>query len=141
MLVDGSYLVHTERILEALKRTRREAIREGRLKVHERMLQVILSAATLSSQGARSVDKYIAHTFPHVGLPLLLSLLLPPLPLFVIITATAVTMATIAVVIAASTAHLMRYRWSASPTRTCISTIRSYRKHILKYLVTLTTVP
>lgn len=72
MLLDGSYLTHIERILEALKRTRREAIREGRCKVHERLHQVVLSAATISSQGERSVERYITQTFPHVTLSLLL---------------------------------------------------------------------
>ena len=74
MLLDGSYLAHIERILEALKRTRREAIREGRCKVHERLHQVILSAATISSQGHKSVDRYIARAFPHVTSPFVLLL-------------------------------------------------------------------
>jgi len=65
MLLEGSYLVDIERILDAFKLTRREKIRSGECAVHEVTLQNILSAATLPSAGLRSMEKYIENRYPR----------------------------------------------------------------------------
>jgi hypothetical protein len=67
MLVEGSYQVETEKILEALKKSRRAQIREGKLDTHGKSCQYILSAATLPSYGLRSVENYMKKMFPLVS--------------------------------------------------------------------------
>jgi hypothetical protein len=68
MLLEGSYKKDIEKVLAALKVTRRHKIRDGLLKVHERYVQFILSAATIPTHGKLSVEKYIESHFPKVYL-------------------------------------------------------------------------
>lgn len=65
MLLEGSYLRDVENVLSAFKLVRREMIGAGEIKVHETVLQQILSAATLPSYGLRSMDKYVEYNFPR----------------------------------------------------------------------------
>ncbi len=59
MLLEGSYVADVEKILNALKVTRRVMIKNKEVKVHESVVQHILSAATLPTYGERSMEKYI----------------------------------------------------------------------------------
>lgn len=68
MLVEGSYQVLLERILEALKKARRARIRTGLLRPNEHLCQYILSAATMPSYGMRSVKNYMKKNFPNVSI-------------------------------------------------------------------------
>ncbi len=65
MLLDGSYVIDVEKILDAFKVIRRNMIREQKLGLHDYHTQVILSAATLPSRGEKSIKKFISKKFPN----------------------------------------------------------------------------
>jgi superfamily II DNA/RNA helicase len=64
MLLDGSYLRETERILEHLKLIRRRKIKEGTVAAHQKTYQSILSAASLPTYGLKSIEKIATQYFP-----------------------------------------------------------------------------
>ncbi len=66
MLLEGSFGKDISSVLDALKVTRRGLIRDGELKVHERYVQFILSAATIPTYGKLSVANFIKDHFPKV---------------------------------------------------------------------------
>jgi len=64
MLLDGSYKRHVEQVMDAFKVTRRNMIREEILDINSKILQVILSAATIPTSGELSIEKYVKKKFP-----------------------------------------------------------------------------
>ena len=64
MLFEGSYLRDAEKVLEAFKLTRRESIRQGHIGINDKVVQYVLSAATLPTFGLKSMDAYISKKFP-----------------------------------------------------------------------------
>ena len=64
MLLDGGYKKDLEKILDAFKVTRRRMIKNNEITVNDKILQVILSAATLPSMGELSIDNYVKKRFP-----------------------------------------------------------------------------
>lgn len=65
MLLDGSYVIDVEKILDAFKVIRRNMIKEQKLGLHDYHTQVILSAATIPSSGEKSIKKFISKKFPN----------------------------------------------------------------------------
>lgn len=64
MLVEGSYQVEMEKIMEALKKSRRAKIRDGLIDMKTKTCQYILAAATLPNSGKYSVESYTKKMFP-----------------------------------------------------------------------------
>jgi len=64
MLVEGSYQVEMEKIMEALKKSRRAKIRNGLIDMKTKTCQYILAAATLPNSGKYSVESYTKKMFP-----------------------------------------------------------------------------
>ena len=65
MLVEGSYQVEVEKIMEALKKSRRAKIRDGLIDMKTKTCQYILAAATLPNSGKYSVESYTKKMFPY----------------------------------------------------------------------------
>lgn len=65
MLLEGSYKKDMERVFDAFKILRRRLMKQYDMKPHERMVQFILSAATISTHGKLSVDQYLKKRFPR----------------------------------------------------------------------------
>ena len=66
MLLDGSFSKDILNILDALKLTRRRLIHEGKLGMNDKVVQFVVSAATLPSSGERSVQSTLQRLFPAV---------------------------------------------------------------------------
>ena len=64
MLLEGSFVKDVEKLLEAFKLTRRESIRRGDIGINDKVVQYVLSAATLPTYGLKSMDAYISKKFP-----------------------------------------------------------------------------
>lgn len=69
MLLSGSYLTDMEKVLEMLKLVRRAQVRDGSVKVNDKPVQYVLSAATIPTQGKKSIDVIAKDAFPHVSAP------------------------------------------------------------------------
>jgi len=64
MLLDGSFSRDVDLILDALKLTRRRLIQQETIPVHFKLVQFIVSAATMPSSGLKSIQLTIAKKFP-----------------------------------------------------------------------------
>jgi superfamily II DNA/RNA helicase len=65
MLLDGGYKRDLEKILDGFKVTRRQMIKADEITINDKVLQVVLSAATIPSMGELSIDKYVKKRFPR----------------------------------------------------------------------------
>ena len=65
MLLDGGYKRDLEKILDGFKVTRRQMIKADEITINDKVLQVVLSAATIPSVGELSIDKYVKKRFPR----------------------------------------------------------------------------
>jgi len=65
MLLEGSYKKDMERVFDAFKVLRRRLMKLHDMKPHERVVQFILSATTISTHGKFSVDQYLKKRFPR----------------------------------------------------------------------------
>jgi superfamily II DNA/RNA helicase len=66
LLLEGDFVKQIEQIMETFKNLRRRHMREGNVKVHEDTLQKILSAATIPTNGAKSIRNYLEYNFGHL---------------------------------------------------------------------------